>query len=314
MKKKNTINHALIATLIAPLSLSAGSAAHAQTVKYQDQSVTIYELEPITYTAPARAVSQQESTAQSIAPIAAAPVTTPKATVTKDTPPTGWLGAIWSGRANLGASLQTGNTEQDAINADASVKAKWPSVNGDPKHRASVKAEINRETENDDTTEDNKSIQGNYDYFFNQKWFFNSSLGLEQDDIEQLDLRTTAGIGLGHQPFESDALNLQYVLGPSYLREEFENGTTDNSAAVRWALDYDQKIWDGVLQAYHDHEILVPGDDINAFLVDTRTGLRVPIKKGLVVSGEIQFDWDNDPVEGTQEEDTTYAVKVGYEW
>jgi len=310
-------------------------SAQAQTVKFQNPSVTIYDLDGISNTAsaPTRTATQNYNAPTIPAPsqeaidnvaagrvVTRAPVTTPSQSATQAptaAPPpldAGWLGAKWSGRVNLGASLQTGNTEQDAINGDASVKAKWHKFNGDPLHRASIKAEINRETENDDTTEDNRSIQGAYDYFVNKKWFINSTLGFEQDDIEKLDLRTTAGIGLGHQAFESDNLNLQYVIGPSYLREEYESGDTDDSAALRWALDYDQKILGSTLEAYHDHEIFVPVGDTNAFLLDTRTGLRIPLKAGLVVSGEVQFDWDNDPAPGTKEDDTTYAVKLGYEW
>ena len=144
--------------------------------------------------------------------------------------------------------------------------------------------------------------------------FLNSALGFEQDEIDELDLRTTAGVGLGHQPFDGDDLNLQYVLGPSYLREEFESGNTEDSIAVRWALDYDQKVWDDVLQLFHNHELLVPSDETDAYIFDSKTGLRVPLKKGLVATAEIDFERDNAPEPGIEKDDTTYALKLGYEW
>ena len=243
---------------------------------------------------------------QVIAPIKAqkaisAPTVTPRPSAPHKT--------IWSGRANLGASLQTGNTEQNAILADVTLKAKISD-----KQRAQIKAEYNREKDDGTTTEDNRSLDATYDHFFKPKWFYDISAGFEQDDIEELDLRTTLGVGLGYQPFENDAKNLKMVLGPAYLREEFESGTTDNSLAARWSLDYDQKIWEDTLQAFHDHELFIPSDDAGAYLFESKTGLRLPIKNGIIATGEIEFDWNNDPESGITEEDTQYSIKLGYEW
>jgi putative salt-induced outer membrane protein YdiY len=297
------------------------NAATAQTpggVQYSP-SVTIFPFEEpvakpvmVNLTAPGNTTTAETPEAKP-SPVA----TTQKAA--EPTPPTtpaeplGWLGAQWSGRANVGASLQTGNTEQDAVNADASIKAKW--LKGeDTKHRASIKAEINIENEDDTTTEDNRKLDLAYDYFYTKQWFLNTTLGFEQDDIEELDLRTKAGLGIGHQAFERDDLNLQYILGATYLREEFENDNTDDSLAISWNLDYDQKIWDDTFELFHEHELLVPTDDTEGFLLDTKSGIRLPIKNGIVASGEIDFDWNNDPPAGIKEDDTTYALKIGYEW
>ena len=223
-------------------------------------------------------------------------------------------GPQWSGRVNFGASLQTGNTEQDAINADTEVKAKWLNTAGKTRHRATLKAEYNRETEDDTTTEDNRAVEAMYDYFFRPKWFLNTNIRAEQDDISEIDLRLNAGAGLGYQMFERDDLNLQFVLGPTYLREEFEDGSDDSSIAARWTTDYDQKVLEERFQLFHSHELLVPADDTEGFLFDSKTGIRMPIIKGITGTAEVDFDWDNDPEPGITEDDTTYALKLGYEW
>lgn len=215
----------------------------------------------------------------------------------------------WSGRVNFGASLQTGNTEKDGITADAEIKAEL-----DDKQSVRLKAEINREKDEGTITEDNRSLDALYDHFFAPQWFFNATAGLEQDDIANLDLRTTLGAGLGYQPYKSDALNLQMVLGPTYLHEDFENGNTDDSITARWALEYNQKVLDERFDLFHDHEIFIPSDDTGAFLLESKTGVRVPITAGIIASGQIDFDWDNDPEPGIVEDDTKYALKLGYEW
>ncbi len=298
-----------VLSLVLASTLGIFGSAHAQEFGGWDKSVTLYSLDgppaPITFANPAPV---RQMPAMEIAPVSNASVETAE-TMSALNPDAGWLGAVWNGRANIGASLQTGNTEQDAINADTTIKAKWDDI-----HRATVKAKFNHETENDNTTENNKRLEGQYDYFFQPKWFLNSVLSFEQDDLDQLDLRTTAGLGLGHQPFESEDLNLQYVLGPTYLREEFEDGSSEDSVAGRWALEYDQKVWDGALQLFHEHEILVPGDDTEGYLLDTKTGVRVPLVKGLIATAEIEYDRDNAPKPGVKKDDTTYGAKLGYEW
>lgn len=224
-------------------------------------------------------------------------------------PDAGWLGAVWSGRINAGASLQTGNTENSAITIDGALKAKW-----NDKHRATIKAEYNREEDDGDVTEDNRKLSAMYDYFFAEQWFMNTNVSFEQDEIDEIDLRSIAGIGIGHQPFESEELNLQYVLGPSYLHTEYEDGDSEDSLAARWALDYDQYYWDKTLQGFHEHELLVPTDDTDGFLFDSKTGLRLPIRNGIVGTAEVDFEWDNKPEPGIKEDDTTYSLKLGYEW
>ena len=311
MKNLNVLGLLGISMLITPAAL-----AQPLTFPSYDPSVTLYALDgpsvPVRY----NAVPQMPERALSPAPVN----TTVNTTVNTATSTTEAAveaiegsaapkGVNWKGRVNFGASLQTGNTEEEALNADATLSAKWAEV-----HRATLKADYNFETNDDVETEDNKSIEGQYDYFFAEKWFFNSVVGFEQDDIDQLDLRTTAGIGLGYQPYESDDLNLQFVLGPTYLHEEFENGTEEDDLAARWALDYDQRIWDNALQLFHEHEILTPVEETDRFLFQSESGVRVPINKGLVATAQIDFDWDNEPEPGVVEDDTLYSLKLGYEW
>ncbi len=313
MQKLHHLNYISVA-LLCPMLPNAALAQqpYADTpyemISRNNPSVDIYSLDgpppaPQDYVASPRVMTSAPVQSTSVETVAADSKTMAFSS------PGGWMGAKWSGRANIGASLQTGNTEQDAINADGVIQAKWGDI-----HRATLKAEYNRETEDGDTTEDNRSIEGLYDYFFAPKWFINTNAKFEQDDISDIDLRYNIGVGLGHQVFESDDLNLQYVLGPTYLREEFEDGSSDDSIAARWAFDYDQKVLENRFQLFHEHELLVPTDETDAFLFDSKSGVRIPIIHGIVGTAEVDFDWDNDPEPGIKEDDTTYAIKIGYEW
>ncbi|MBX2834602.1 MAG: DUF481 domain-containing protein [Micavibrio sp.] len=289
--------------LILTIAATCAISTNAMAENWYGGTHPSVEIFPLDGTAPAPLYNTDPTPAYNYAPM-----TTSADEANIDTEPK-FLGADWEGRINAGASLQTGNTESDAINLDTTIKAKWNDI-----HRATLKAEYNRETEDDLKTENNKMVEGQYDYFLHEKWFLNSNLGFEQDEISELDLRTTAGAGLGYQPYESDDLNLQFILGPSYLHEEYEGGSEDDALAAHWSMDYDQKIIDDMFEIFHEHEILVPSDDADAFLFNSKSGIRIPLKKGLVATGEIDFDWDNAPETGVKEDDTTYAAKLGYEW
>lgn len=237
---------------------------------------------------------------------------TPEAPAVSDSVPaaqTTWLGAVWSGRLDAGFTNQSGNTDKEAYGLDGKAKAKW----GD-KHRATIKAEYDFEEESNVTTEDERQLDLAYDYFFAPKWFFNANTGFEQDDIAGIDLRSKYGLGLGWQPYESDALNLQIVAGPSFITTEFANGSTEDDAAAGWALDYDQRVWDDAFQIFHNHDVDFPTDNTDAYLLETETGIRMPIKGGITATAQLDYDLDGEPAAGAENDDATYSLKLGYEW
>jgi len=213
-----------------------------------------------------------------------------------------------SGRASFGGSIQTGNSEKNKIAGDLSLKSKKD------KHRFQVKANFNRAKDEGEITVDKAKAEFIYDYFYTKKWFVNSNVGAAQDNIANVDLRTTGGLGIGHQVYERDNLNLQYIMGATYLNEEFANQISEDNISVTWSFDYDQKIINDKYQLFHEHKLLAPSDDFGAFLFASKSGLRIPLIKGMIGTTEIIFDWDNDPALGATEDDTIYNMKLGYEW
>jgi len=220
-----------------------------------------------------------------------------------------WLGAKWSGLANAGLTITSGNSDTQAFNADAKAGARWTD------QRAELRADFNQEESNDVDTVDNQLIGGNYDYFFAPKWFATAGGSFETDDIALLDLRSRANTGIGHQMFERDDLNLKFILGPGYLDEEFSNGTSFDSVTAAWALDYDQKFYEDAFRVFHNHTIDAPFDGLSDnWLFKSKTGVRLPIVNGILATAQVDYDYDKSPAAGQQEDDTTYAVKLGYEW
>lgn len=219
------------------------------------------------------------------------------------------LGLETNGFLRFGANLQEGNTEQHGVRFQGEFVTDL-----DEKNRLTLRGEYNYEEDDDTVTEDNRSGEVIYDYFFAPKWFLTNNLSVETDKEAELDLRTTLGVGLGYQFFKRKDLKLSVSLGPNYLHEEFDTGETNESLAGRWAVDYEQSFFDKRLKAFHDHEILQSFDETDNFQFDSATGISVPITEHFSGVFQIDYDFDNDPAAGTKREDTTYSLNLGYEW
>ena len=256
-------------------------------------------------------VAQPEVQEAAIMPVVEADDVAPETQITTSSTDdeTGLWGAQWSGQANAGLEFKSGNSDTSAYSFDAKTTAKWEKL-----HRMTLSAEYDYEEDNDIETENKKSVMGEYDYFFAPKWFWSNSLALEQDEIEQLELRMQYVSALGYQFYDEDDLQLKISFGPGYEREEFENRDADDSMTASWALGYEQKFYDDFIRLFHNHDLSSPADDFGAYLFESETGVRVPLRKNIIATGEIEYDYDADAIQGTSKDDTTYRAKLGYEW
>ena len=55
-------------------------------------------------------------------------------------------------------------------------------------------------------------------------------------------------------------------------------------------------------------------DDKENFQLESKTGLSVPITDHFSGILQVDYDFDNAPAAGSEREDTTYSLKLGYEW
>lgn len=217
-------------------------------------------------------------------------------------------GYKWTGRVNFGGVLTDGNANRSAVNLDGLARAR------DEKNRFTVGAELRFAEEDGNETENEYMAYGEYDRFISDKMFAGTRVSYEIDEIAELDRRIKVGPYVGYQYFESDPLNLSMRVGIDYIDEEFENGDTEQDIAATWGVDYDQKLIEDALQVFYKHDFSVPIDATDAFLFESEMGVRFPVAKILTGSAQIDFDWDNDPAEGVNENDTKYTLKLGYEF
>lgn len=218
-------------------------------------------------------------------------------------------GYAYKGEVNFGGNIQSGNSDKSSVKFDGKTELKKE------KHRLTFGGEINHAKDEGDVTVDNMAAKGGYDYFFAPKWYWKNALSFKTDDIQDLDARIVLGSGLGYQIHESDIRNAKASFTVNYIRENYSTaGDDETDIGGAWDFAYDQKFWEEKIKLYHEHDVLFPFDDVNAFVLGSTTGVKLPLVKGISSSFELDFDWDNEPATGKSEEDTTYSVKMGYEW
>lgn len=219
------------------------------------------------------------------------------------------LGLQTTGYLRFGANLQEGNTEKSGMKFQGEIKTDL-----DKKNRVILRGDFAYAEEDGDVSENNRSFAGIYDHFMSEKWFISSNAKFKTDKEAELDLQTTLGVGLGYQAYKGEDLNLSFTLGPTYLQEDFETGETEESFAGRWAVDYDQQFFDKRLKLFHNHIILQSFEDGENFQLESVTGASIPITEHFKGIAQVEYDFDNMPATGSERDDTTYSLNLGYEW
>jgi putative salt-induced outer membrane protein YdiY len=217
-------------------------------------------------------------------------------------------GMKWSGNINIDLNYERGNSDKDEYGGDFSTTFRWRD------DRLKFSGDYDREKSNDVLTDDDWRLNGRYDHFVNKKFFYGGFLGLEHDRFADLRLRTIVGPLVGYEFYESTAMNLDLAGGPQYVNEDFYDADNRDYLAFGWALNFDRFLIPGRMQFYHRHRgLLEPGDTDN-LVWDAWTGFRFPIYAGIVASTEVLLEYDGGAPDGVDETDTTYNVKLGYQW
>lgn len=216
-------------------------------------------------------------------------------------------GIVWKGHANLGGAITQGNAETTVLRFDAETIAR------SKKNRGTLGGYFNRAENNKEDTVFNSKGYFQLDHFLSKQWYVYANGSLENDRFRDITLRSTAGVGSGYQVYESPERNLSIEAGLNYIDTDFDLAEDEQYYSGRWALKYDQLIFQSV-KFFHQHEVLFSLEEIANTLVFTKTGLRVPIAENLNASTQLNIDYAGQPAEGRERLDKTLLFSLGYGW
>jgi putative salt-induced outer membrane protein YdiY len=217
-------------------------------------------------------------------------------------------GVKWTGRINIDLEIDRGNTKEDEFEADFETRIRRKN------DRFTFLGQYEKD-ESDDVVTTEKWKEGNkYDYFISEKLYYGALLAFEHDKFADLDLRTRLGPHVGYQFFESKELNLDTNVGVLYVDENYDEAEDDDYWSLGWQIDFDWFLVPDRVQFYHRHTGFQSVDDTDNLTIDSWTGFRFPLYKGIVASTEAEVDYDGGAPSDVDKTDTTYRVKLGYQW
>lgn len=229
-----------------------------------------------------------------------------KADIAMFNPPVVDNSVKYTGRANLGGVFNRGNSEDDALNFDAELIARTP------ESRYTVATEVNEAESAGVTTTSNRYLLTQYDAFLSEKDYLFVNAKGEQDELADLNLRTSLGAGYGYQFFETERAKLSTEYGLAYISEDYIVAPDESFPSLSLALDYERKFWDKRLVFFNNNDLSISLEDTADALFKTKIGLRVPIVENVNVATQLNVDYDNMPPPGVKKTDSSLIFSVGY--
>jgi putative salt-induced outer membrane protein YdiY len=217
-------------------------------------------------------------------------------------------GVKWTGLINIDLELDRGNTDEDDLDADFETRIRRQN------DRFSFRGSYELDKTNGTLTTQEWKQGSKYDYFLTKKFYYGALLAFEHDKFADLDLRTRLGPHVGYQFFETKTLNLDTNVGLLYVDENYYEGDDDDFWSLGWQLDFDWFMVPDRVQFYHRQTGFQSVDDTDNLTIDSWTGFRFPLYKGIVASTEAEVDYDGGAPSGVDKTDTTYRLKLGYQW
>ena len=217
-------------------------------------------------------------------------------------------GYNWTGLVDFAMVMERGNTDTDEL--DYKLHSVWLST----LDRYTFQWTGENDEANGQKTADKWQVLGKYDYFLTDPNFWGMLVAAEKDKFADLDFRFVIGPYLGRQFYDQPLLSLSGELGLSYVTEEFNVAEDQDYPASNWALDMSSNYLGGNSRLYLNQLGIWNLEETSDVIVKTTLGLSFPLLWSLEAAAEVLLDYDSGAVEGVDELDQTYKVRVGYTW
>lgn len=216
-------------------------------------------------------------------------------------------GYVWSGHINAGATVTSGNSDIKSANVDVNSIAR--SLND----RYLLGGLFFWTQDSGIKTQSNTRVNAQYDRFFTKRWYGYTNASFENDRFRDIRLRSIYGLGSGYQLFETPDLNLSLEGGLNYVTQDYYEETDENYPALRWAVKYNQAIFNSI-KLFHQDEVLYGLGNDGQILVSTETGLRFPLVFNFNATTQLNYNWDSHPADGSSKRDARLLLTLGYAW
>ncbi len=215
----------------------------------------------------------------------------------------------WKSELGFDIAGKTGNSEK--FSGGGSGNAVLASDND------SLKLYVRSSRSRENGTDTADEIVGGIDYesFFKKKSSWYARIELESDDIEALDLRTTAGLGYGYFFVNNDTHVLRGRAGIQFRHESFDTGSSNSAPGFDFGVHHMRKFTKfGKLT--NDLTYAPSFEDFGDFRIYHESGFEIPLAASdfWKLRMGITNEYNSMVAKGRNRLDTTYFSRVVLNW
>lgn len=207
-----------------------------------------------------------------------------------------------TGKVELGGSLNTGNTEAEALFAGIDVGRK---------HGAwsySVEGEFDFKRSSSRTSKNRLIAEGQVNYDLSDRAYAFATTKYEDDEFSGFSYRVTPSVGMGYELFVTKQFNWSAEAGPG-TRIDKDESTEEVETIPVWRLA-SAMLWTLTDTASLENDFEVIGD--GGLLIDSTTALNTQITEQLSGRVSYQIRSNTDAPAGREETDTTTKASLVY--
>jgi putative salt-induced outer membrane protein YdiY len=212
-----------------------------------------------------------------------------------------------TGTVTIGGNSTSGNSSTKAFNGSTRFTLSAY------RQRLLVEGKYNYGQAGDQVTARNSLASLKHDYFVSKQVFIESFGMLEKDTLQNLQLRSTIGSGLGYQFYETARTTLSLSIGLAHVNEHFTNSPNTQTPSGRWSLRWEHGLWPDRVKLFHRHEGFYDITAGNAFRINADQGVRITVYKNFFFNVEYDFRLNSQPAPGRKMTDEAVIFGVGYE-
>ena len=146
----------------------------------------------------------------------------------------------WAGGANVGFALTAGNSDTRSL-ALAFTADRKTSNDEIALYENTVYATNNAAGASPSTTANSNQAGARYARNFNPRLFGFVGADFQTNALQELNLRTVLGGGLGYHAIKTDKTTLDFLVGPNYTREDYDT-VTNSFAALSLGEELSRKL------------------------------------------------------------------------
>jgi putative salt-induced outer membrane protein YdiY len=212
-----------------------------------------------------------------------------------------------TGTVTIGGNSTSGNSSTKAFNGATRLTLSAH------RQRLLIEGKYNYGQAGEQVTARNSLASLKHDYFVSKRVFIESFGMLEKDTLQNLQLRSTIGSGLGYQFLETTRTTLSLSVGLAHVSEHFTNSPSTQTPSGRWSLRWEHGLWPDRVKLFHRHEGFYDIHAGNAFRFNADQGVRITVYKNLFFNVEYDFRLNTQPAPGRKSTDEAIIFGVGYE-